>query len=167
MLPTNGVGFRHIAAIPIVAIVLFAAMVAPAWTEPVLVLNEPRDTFMAKDACEKAASFKTSPSFIDINATCTVSGPVAAVREFHAKLLTLFATNPQCRITIMQNDDLKRGNWELNLGFKPGAAKQYWAMWPMQDGKTLPNWLEGEGNASQIVHDVCAIMTRSGAKILN
>jgi hypothetical protein len=62
----------------------------------------------------------------------------------------------------------KRANWELNLGFRPGAAKQEWALWPMKSGELDPTGLlEGEGDPAQIARDVCTIMTGKGAKILN
>src|SRR5262249_4507670 len=116
---------------------------------------------------------------LDINATCKVTGPINEVRGFHSKLLAQFASNPQCAITIMRlSDDKspkaidnnleahKRANWELNLGFSPGATKQSWALWPLKD---VPDAgaLEGEGDPAQIARDVCTIVTRSGAKIVN
>jgi hypothetical protein len=60
----------------------------------------------------------------------------------------------------------KRANWELTLGFRPGATKQEWALWPLKD---VPDAgvLEGEGDPGQITRDVCTIVTRSGAKIIN
>jgi hypothetical protein len=73
---------------------------------------------------------------LDINAT-KVHGAAADVRDFHSKLLAQFATNSACQITIMRltegksdaevKNDLeafRRANWELNLGFRPGATKQ-------------------------------------------
>jgi hypothetical protein len=106
-----------------------------------------------------------------------VHGATIEVRDFHIKLLAQFATNPQCApIAIMRltegksneavNKDLeayKRANWELNLAFTPGATKQEWTLWPMQSGTAL----QGQGDVTQIARDVCTIMTRSGAKILN
>lgn len=160
--------------------------------EPVLMLNEPRDVSSAEYLCRWAEdeikadqylikAFKCGESelcerAININAACKVSGPAAEVRAFHSKLLAQFATNHQCAITIMRLSDdksdtavkndleaFKRANWELNLAFTPGATKQEWAMWPLQSGSPL----QGEGDFRQIARDVCAIMTRSGAKILN
>jgi hypothetical protein len=63
----------------------------------------------------------------------------------------------------------KRVNWELNLSFTPGAIKQGWALWPYEPGKgiTAAGVLEGEGDPAQIAKDVCTIVTRSGAKIIN
>jgi len=62
----------------------------------------------------------------------------------------------------------KRADWELNLSFTPGAKKQGWALWPHKDAQiTSSGVLEGEGDPGQIARDVCTIMTRSGAKILN
>jgi hypothetical protein len=61
----------------------------------------------------------------------------------------------------------KRANWELNLGFAPGATKQDWALWPYQSGHIVGDALEGEGDLAQIARDVCTIVTRSGAKIVN
>jgi hypothetical protein len=57
----------------------------------------------------------------------------------------------------------KRANWELNLSYAPGATKQQWALWPRPSGSVL----EGEGDPGQIARDVCTIVTRSGAKIIN
>jgi hypothetical protein len=160
--------------------------------EPVLMLNEPRDVVSAEYLCGWSENeikadeylikaFKCGESelcqrAIDINSACKVSGPTAEVRAFHSKLLAEFATNPQCAISIIRltNDKsdtavknnleaFKRANWELNLAFTPGATKQEWAMWPRPSG----SFLEGEGDVRQIARDVCAIMTRSGAKILN
>ena len=68
------------------------------------------------------------------------------------------------------NNDLeayKRANWELNLSFTPGATKQEWALWSYQSGNITGKVLEGEGDPAQIARDVCTIVTRSGAKILN
>jgi hypothetical protein len=64
---------------------------------------------------------------------------------------------------------MKKANWELNLGFRPGASRQEWALWPYHDGTISKpkELLEGEGDPAQIARDVCTIMTRSGAKILN
>jgi hypothetical protein len=102
------------------------------------------------------------------------------VQAFHSKVLAQFASNPQCAITIMRlsddksdaaiNNNLeahKRANWELNLSFTPGATKQAWALWPYRSGSISGAVLEGEGDAGQIARDVCTIVTRSGAKILN
>ena len=63
----------------------------------------------------------------------------------------------------------KRANWELNLGFTPGATKQEWALWPYEPGKGIiaAGLLEGEGDPEQIAREVCTIVTRSGAKIVN
>jgi hypothetical protein len=44
---------------------------------------------------------------IDINAACKVHGPVSEVQAFHSKLLSKFASNPQCAITIMRLSDDK------------------------------------------------------------
>ena len=119
---------------------------------------------------------------IDINAACKVSGPVSEVRGFHSKLLAQFASNPQCTITIMRLSDdksdkainnnleaYKRASWELNLHFTPGATKQGWTLWPYEPGKGISaaKELEGEGDPVQIAKDVCTIVTRSGAKIVN
>jgi hypothetical protein len=40
----------------------------------------------------------------------------------------------------------KRANWELNLGFRPSATKQDWALWPYQSGSIVGAALEGEGD---------------------
>jgi hypothetical protein len=62
----------------------------------------------------------------------------------------------------------RRADWELNLGFRPGATKQEWALWPHKDGQIVTSGVpEGEGDPAEIARDVCTIMTRSGAKILN
>jgi hypothetical protein len=169
---------------------------AAALSEPVLMLNEPRDVEMAKYSCRWAEeeikssdylikAFKCSESelcqrAIDINAACKVTGPVNEVRGFHSKLLAQFASNPQCAITIMRLSDdksdkainnnleaYKRANWELNLSFTPGATKQGWALWSWQSGHIVGDALEGEGDLGQIARDVCTIVTRSGAKIIN
>jgi hypothetical protein len=167
-----------------------------ALAEPVLMLNQPRDIGTAKYSCERAEgeikssqhlikAFKCGESelcqrAIDINAACKVHGPASGVQAFHSKLLAKFASNPQCAITIMRLSDdksqaainnsleaYKRADWELNLGFTPGATKQEWALWPRQSGKIIGASLEGEGDPEQIARDVCTIVTRSGAKILN
>ena len=119
---------------------------------------------------------------MDIDAACKVGGPIREVRGFHSKLLAQFASNAQCAITIMRLSDDKsetatknnleaynRANGELNLGFTPGAMKQTWALWPWEPGKGISpaGVLEGEGDPAQIAKDVCTIVTRSGAKILN
>jgi len=157
-------------------------------------LNEPRDIGIAEYSCGwageevKAYQYLTKAGrcaesedcqrAIEINAACKVRGPVNEVRAFHNKLLAQFASNPQCAITIMRLSDdksekaikntleaFKRADWELNLGFTPGATKQAWALWPMKSG--TGGLLEGEGDPAQIAKDVCTIVTRSGAKILN
>jgi hypothetical protein len=167
-----------------------------ARAEPVLMLNEPRDIGTAEYSCRwaegqiKAAqylskAFKCAESepcqhAIEINAACKVRGPANDVRAFHSELLAQFASNAQCAITIMHlsddksdkaiNNDLeayKRANWELNLSFAPGATKQEWALWSYQSGNITGKVLEGEGDPAQIARDVCTIVTRSGAKILN
>jgi hypothetical protein len=61
----------------------------------------------------------------------------------------------------------KRADWELNLGFTPGTTKQAWTLWPRQSGSIVGSALEGEGDLERIARDVCTIVTRSGAKILN
>jgi hypothetical protein len=58
----------------------------------------------------------------------------------------------------------KRANWELTLAFTPGATKQTWELWPVNPAGSV---LEGEGDPAQIAKDVCTIVTRGGAKILN
>jgi hypothetical protein len=89
-----------------------------ASAEPVLMLNEPRDVAMAEWSCRWAddeikadehliKSFTCSKSelcqrALDISVACKVAGPVREVRAFHTKLLTQFASNPQCAITIMR-----------------------------------------------------------------
>jgi hypothetical protein len=98
-----------------------------------------------------------------------VSGPAMAVRAFHSKLLAQFASNPQCSISIRRLNDYndkssaaaandletyKQANWELNLNFTPGTAKQSWTLWPHQNGNVVPRPLEGEGDAGQIARDV-------------
>jgi hypothetical protein len=119
---------------------------------------------------------------MDINAACKVGGPIAEVQGFHSKLLTELARNPNCDIAVMRltdgktdpelknnSDALRRANWELNLNFAPGLTKQSWTLWPHKDGEidTKSSTMEGEGDASQIAHDICTIITRRGAKILN
>jgi|SRR5262249_15644620 len=163
----------------------------------VLMLNEPRDIGTAEHSCGwaekeiksvkenygafKYSDFEDCQRALDINATCKVRGPANDVRAFHSKLLAQMASNPQCAITIMRLSDdksdkaisnnleaFKRASWELNLGFTPGATKQQWALWPMEPGKGIVgNALEGEGDVEQIARDVCTIVTRSGAKIVN
>jgi len=171
----------------------FIVASAGALAEPVLMLNEPRDVTMAKYRCDWAANEIKSYKGLkcgevedcqrasEINGVCKVRGPVNDVRAFHSKLLAQFASNPQCAITIMRLSDDKsdkaiknnleafeRANWELNLGFTPGATKQAWALWPMQSGHIVSSGLlEGEGDPDQMARDVCTIVTRSGAKIVN
>lgn len=155
-----------------------------ASAESVLMLNEPRDIISAETACH-IAGMQISPSVphvldADLNAVCKVSSPGAEVRAFHSKLLAQFASNTKCSITIIRLTDDKsdaavksdleafhRANWELNLGFRPGATKQQWALWPYQSGMPTGTVLEGEGDPAQIARDVCTIVTRTGAKILN
>jgi hypothetical protein len=138
----------------VMAVIAFSMVGSTAaLAEPVLMLNEPRDVEMAKYSCDWAAeeikssqylikAFKCGESelcqrAIDINAACKAIGPVREVRGFHSQLLAQFASNPQCAITIMRLSDeksdkainnnleaYKRANWELNLGFTPGATKQ-------------------------------------------
>jgi hypothetical protein len=164
-----------------VAVILIAAS-AEASAEPVLMLNEPRDVISAESSCLVAGMQTASGGVVDVdvNAACKVSGPVAEVRAFHSKLLAQFASNAQCAIRIMRLGDeksdkeisnnleaLKSANWELNLGFRPGSSKQQWALWPYQSGMPTGTVLEGEGDPAQITRDVCTIITRRGAKILN
>jgi hypothetical protein len=179
-----------------VAVVCCTALGALA--EPVLMLNEPRDIGSAGYSCDWAEreikssqylikAFKCGESelcqrALDINTACKVHGPAGEVQAFHSKLLAKFASNPQCAITIMRvsddksqtatNNNLeahKRANWELNLSYTPGAAKQGWTLWPHEPGKGISaaKELEGEGDPGQIAKDVCTIVTRSGAKISN
>jgi hypothetical protein len=167
-----------------------------ASADPVLMLNEPRDIIAAQYSCDWATgairdydylikAFQCSEveqcqRALDTNAACKVSGPVMEVRAYHSKLLAQFASNPQCSISIRRLSDdksnaavandletYKQANWELNLNFTAGTAKQSWALWPRQNGDVVPRPLEGEGDAGQIARDVCTIMTHSGAKILN
>jgi hypothetical protein len=179
--------------------VIVAAAIAfsvAASAEPVLMLNEPRDVYIAQHSCQsaeaeiksvkerygtlKCSDFEECQRASEINATCKVRGPVNDVRAFHSKLLAQFASNPQCAITIMRLSDDKsdkaiknnleafeRANWELNLGFIPGATKQGWALWRYQSSSIVGPALEGEGDPAQIARDVCTIVTRSGAKIVN
>jgi len=169
----------------------------PCLAEPVLMLNEPRDVGSAEYLCDWAEkeikadqylikAFKCAESdlcqrAIDLSAACKVSGPAAEVRAFHTKLLAQFASNAQCGITIMRvtednstagtNNDLeayKRATWELNLGFRPGASQQEWALWPRKSGEIVPSGLlEGKGDPGEIARDVCTIITGGGAKIVN
>jgi hypothetical protein len=78
-------------------------------------------------------------------------------------------TDDKSDIAIKNNlETFKRANWELNLSFTPGATKQDWALWPHQSGNVIASGvLEGKGDPAQIARDVCTLMTRSGAKILN
>jgi hypothetical protein len=180
----------------VIAVAIAFSVVDVASAEPVLMLNEPRDIQIAKYACEWAEgeikadhylikAFKCGESelcqrALDINAACKVGGPVREVRGFHSKLLAQFASNPQCSITIMPLTDDKsekaidnnleanrRAEWELNLGFTPGATKQEWALWRYRSGNIVGPALEGEGDPAQLAKDVCTIVTRSGAKIVN
>jgi hypothetical protein len=168
-----------------------------ASAEPVLMLNEPRDIGAADYSCGWAegelkssqhllktfqcGQFELCDRAMKINAACKVPGHVAEVRGFHGKVLAQFASNAQCAITIMRLSDdksdkaiknnleaFKQASWELNLGFTPGATRQDWALWPRQSGDISSGTaLEGEGDAGQIAKDVCTIVTRSGAKIIN
>jgi hypothetical protein len=130
----------------------------------------------------KCGEYELCQRALDINAACKVGGPVREVRGFHSKLLAQFASNAQCAITIMRLSDDKsetatknnleaynRANWELSLSFTPGATKQGWALWPWEPGKGISPApvLEVEGDPAQIAKDVCTIVTRGGAKILN
>jgi hypothetical protein len=181
----------------VVAIVAFALSLSVAKAEPVLMLNEPRDVGTAEYSCGWAEgeikqdqylikAFMCSESelcdrAININAACKVTGAVADVRAFHTKLLSQFASNPKCAISIMRLTDgksdaavekdleaYKRANWELNLAFTPGAPVQEWSLWPHESGNTVASGvLEGKGNPAQIARDVCTVMMRAGAKILN
>jgi hypothetical protein len=164
-----------------------------ALADPVLMLHEAGDIERAQHRCNGATFgyeylIKTNQcsqdeecqSAVHINAVCKNSGPDAALRAFHSKLLALFASNPHCAISIMRftngksnaavrNDleAMEKANWQLNLNFAPGAAKQDWQLWPSQNGRIVPPPLAGEGDAEQIARDVCTIMTHGGAKILN
>jgi len=167
-----------------------------ASADPILMLNEPADLKRAQYSCNWAAgairdydwAIKSSDCSqmeqcqraVDINAVCKVRGPAMALREFHSKLLAQFASNPNCAISIMHLTDgksnaevandleaMEKANWELELYFTPGAAKQEWGLWPHQNGKVIPNLLQGEGDLGQIARDVCTIVTHGGAKILN
>ena len=176
----------------VMAAIAFSIASAGALAEPVLMLNEPRDVTMAKYRCDwaaneiksykglKCAEVEDCQRASEINGVCKVRGPANDVRAFHSKLLAQFASNPQCAITIMRLTDdksnkaieneleaRKRANWELNLGLTPGAAKQEWALWPWQSGHIVGAALEGEGDPAQIAREVCTIVTRSGAKIIN
>src|SRR5262249_1347681 len=193
---------RSSLAVQIILVVLFAGPLSGASAEPILMFHEPRDALTAKSSCEwaeneikvsqylikalKCAESELCQRALDINSACKVIGPVREVQSFHTKLLTQFASNAQCTISIIRLTDDKseisvknnreaytRADWELNLSFSPGAAKQQWTLWPMKPG---PNGfrsinhtgvLEGEGDPVQIARDVCTIITRSGAKILN
>jgi hypothetical protein len=188
---------KHALAAAWIAVSLSAIASDGAKAEPVLMLNEPRDIGAAKYSCDwaeneiKAVQYLIKADICDqsescqraigINAACKVTGPLAEVRGFHTKLLSLFASNAQCPIAIMRLSDeksdiayknnaeaFKRADWELNLSFTPGATKQGWALWPHKDGYIIASGvLEGEGYPGEIARDICTIMMRSGAKILN
>jgi hypothetical protein len=101
-----------------IAVAGFAVAVAfdAGWAEPVLMLNEPRDISSAEYSCGWAENEIKSDQYliktfrcgeyelcqraIDINAACKVHGATAEVRDFHSKLLTQLAANPQCAIAI-------------------------------------------------------------------
>ena len=168
-----------------------------ALADPFLILNEPREIGNAKYSCRWAQdkiksdqhlikTFKCAESelcqrAIDIDAVCKVTGPVADVRSFHSKLLANFASTAKCTIAIMRVSDedtdsshaknletYDLGGWELNLAFTPGWFKQHWALWRRKSGKIVPTGvLEGKGDPGEIARDVCTIMTRSEAKILD
>jgi hypothetical protein len=178
-------------------VTLAAVHATDAMAEPVLMLNEPRDIYSAKHSCDWAegeikhfqyliktfhcAENDLCQRAIEVSAACKVTGADADVRAFHRQLLAQLASNSQCAISIVRLTDgkttaevqsdldaFKKANYELNLGFRPGASKQNWALWPYQSGNiNSAGLLEGEGDPAQIARDVCTIMTRSGAKVLN
>ena len=161
--------------------------------EPVLLLNEPHDIFMAEHFCSWAegelrdhdylvkhftcSKRESCKRALDINAVCEASGPEADVRQFHSRLLTQFASNPQCQVSIVHLTGLPEGKdveamraatWELNLDFTPGAAKQSWALWPHRSGEIVAEApMEGEGDARQIAIDVCNDVAGKSTKIGN
>ncbi len=183
---------KHTIAAIAAAIAISAILSDAGWAEPVLLFDETYDIIAAEYSCRWAEGEIKSDQYlikalkcgeselcqraIEIEAACKVSGAAAEVRAFHSKLLAQFASNAQCTIAIMRLPDgisdkalkdrleaLRRANWELHLDFIPGTAKQSWQLLPFQSGPVL----EGEGDAAQIARDVCTIITRSGAKILN
>jgi hypothetical protein len=99
-----------------------------------------------------------------------------AVHDFTDRLLTKVASNPVCStVTFVwyrsptetnkaQADAIHGEHWTLGIDFTVGNPTQSW--WMKQSGNHV-EILKGEGTPAEIAKEVCAIVSKRGAKVLN
>ncbi len=94
------------------------------------------------------------------------------VHDFEGRLVTAFAVDPICHgvsITSWQGPGgpaakpTKGPQWQLMLDYTVGQPSQDWSMAPPE--KTPGTYTNGTGDAAQIIHSVCSVITHMGGAI--
>jgi hypothetical protein len=148
----------------------------------------------AQKSCEQAKSFLNDeiesrirtfgcgavaacPEAMARLAACT-SGPDPKARAdaFEDRLMTQFATDPNCKGAAFARDygpDAKspseveralmnKPHWELSIDFAAGSPTQSWSLQYLGQEKVL----QGESaTEAKLAHDVCAIVLRRGSTL--
>jgi hypothetical protein len=186
--------FRGYAAVVATAIFVATASASPGQEnrELIVVLDSWWSHDYAKNACSQAESWykynrddisnfgckqvDSCPEMMARFTACVVD-PIPEVVSFEDKLATQFAVNrqyagvffaqfsgPHAQIKDGVRDAMQKPHYTLIIDHTPGLPKQSWSL---QRSFIPPEvFMEGEGNPKEIARDVCAIVTKQGAIIL-
>ena len=128
--------------------------------QPVVVLDSWWNVDYAKNWCN------------DSN-PCT-SDPVVGVNEFERDLITQFASQEACHsVKVLQLIDpksadskvaeaLSNEHWNLSINFTVDKPSQEWQMVNLKKSAEV---LKGNGTPSEIVKNVCNILTNKGGQV--
>jgi len=170
----------------VVALVFVGPIAARA--EPVVVVDGWWSGDFAKAGCEQAKKYmQENRSLINqfgcdaVTAcldmmprytACTVGDPVAVVQNFETDLMSQFAINPACRGATFfryhgpsvtpsaeQQAEISKPHWALIIDYTVGLSAQSWSL--QNNGVAT----QGEGGATKIAADVCAIVMGHGGTL--
>ncbi len=151
-------------------VIVATASALAAEPAPIIVFDAWWAIDYAKSSCLWSQGYDkrpTVPACID---------PTLEVRQFQEKLATQFAANKECHgisfaryfgfndyyaDAMRKGTDWIQAHWSLRINYNPGAQKQSWILfWP-----SVSNSVEDEGEAKEIVANVCAIVNGRGATV--
>jgi hypothetical protein len=127
---------------------------------------------IARDGC---AAVSLCPEMTPLLARCAAD-PIGDLRAFEDALLAQAAADARCKgvrmVRVADRDApdptalalLQKPHWRLHVDYQPGASQQRW--W-MTDSPSRATYPKGDGEATEIAAEVCAIAVARGARMLN
>jgi hypothetical protein len=104
-----------------------------------------------------------------------IGDPVLEVRDFEAKLDTVFASDPSCQGVVFvsyrgpnspSSPEAARvdskAEWQLMMDFNMGETSQSWSMVRRSDW----HMATGTGTPQEIIHTICAVAKQVGGSVV-